>query len=367
MQLRTLELFCSVAEFRSFSRAAVEHDVTQSAVSQSIQQLEESLGTRLLDRSRRPLTLTPAGELYLAGVQKLVRGYQRLEQDVRSLGGRVAGRLTVGAIYSIGSTYMPAAREEFRQRQPDVQVRFEYGSSDSVARMVESGEVDFGLVSYPRNTRKLRFVTWLQEPMRVICAASHRLADVGEIDVSELEQAELVGFETSLKIRRVVDAFLARHGVSVDVTMEFDNIDSIIRAVQANRGLTILPESTVRKECADGSLRVVACKQMRFTRPLGIIVRRAGKLTRAADEFASLLLGRSLDSVTASKPVRRRGTGSTDAGELPDDPAGDIQAAAGSGVAGNANGSSGPDGMADASGRVDAHGRARSRRASVVA
>jgi DNA-binding transcriptional LysR family regulator len=311
VQLRALELFCSVAEFRSFSRAASEHALTQSAVSQALHQLEKSLGTQLVDRSHRPLALTAAGEVYLAGVQKLLRGYQRLEQDVRSLGEKIAGRLNIGAIYSIGSTYMPSAREEFRQRHPDVQIRFEYASSEGVAQLVESGEVDFGLVSYPRNSRRLKFVTWLQEPMRVICAASHRFARAGEIDLSDLNGCELVGFESSLKVRRAVDAFLSRHAVSVDVTMEFDNIDSMIRAVQANAGLTILPEATVRKECADGSLCVVACKQMRLSRPLGLIVRRTGTLTRAADEFISLLLGRSLESAIAQKPVSGRTSSST--------------------------------------------------------
>lgn len=317
MHLRTLELFCSVAEYQSFSRAASEHAVTQSAVSQSIQHLEELLGARLLDRSRRPLTLTPAGEVYLAGVLKMLRSYQRLEQEVRAVDGRIAGRLSIGAIYSIGSTYMPSAREEFRQRHPDVEVRFEYGSSDSVAQMVESGEVDFGLVSYPKSTRKLRFVNWLEEPMRVISAACHRFAAVGEIELSELDGQELVGFDSSLKIRRVVDSFLSRHGVSVDVSMEFDNIDSMIRAVQANNGLAILPESTVRKECADGSLRIVACKRMQLTRPLGIVLRRAGGLTRAADEFTALLLGRSIRSADAANFGKRASGGESKAAPLP--------------------------------------------------
>jgi DNA-binding transcriptional LysR family regulator len=305
MHLRTLELFCSVAEFRSFSRAAMEFDITQSAVSQAMHQLEESVGSRLLDRSRRPLELTAAGEVYLAGVQKLLRGYQRLEDNVRSLGGHVSGRLTIGAIYSIGSTYMPAAREEFRLRQPDVQVRFEYGSSECVAEMVETGEIDFGLVSYPQNTRRLRCIPWLQEPMRVICSSGHRFARTGEVDLKALNNCELVGFESSLRVRRKIDGFLAQHNVNVDVTMEFDNIDSIIRCVQANSGVTILPEAAVRKECADGSLRVVACKQMRLTRPLAIVVRKNGKLTAAADEFVSLLLGRSIDSVLAAKTARK--------------------------------------------------------------
>jgi DNA-binding transcriptional LysR family regulator len=141
--------------------------------------------------------------------------------------------------------------------------------------------------------------------MRVICSSGHRFARTGEVDLKALNNCELVGFESSLRVRRKIDGFLAQHNVNVDVTMEFDNIDSIIRCVQANSGVTILPEAAVRKECADGSLRVVACKQMRLTRPLAIVVRKNGKLTAAADEFVSLLLGRSIDSVLAAKTARK--------------------------------------------------------------
>lgn len=302
MQLRALELFCSVAECRSFSRAAGEFSLTQSAVSQSIHQLEEGLGVQLLDRTRRPLVLTRAGEFYFSRVQQLLRSYHRIEQEVRSLGEKIAGQLNVGAIYSIGSTYMPSAKQEFRARHPEVTVRFEYASSEEVADMVADGSVDIGLVSYARSTSRIRAVPWQQEPMRVICAADHPFAKHSEIDLHQLDGCELVGFDSSLKVRRAVDAFLARNGVAVDVTIEFDNIDSMIRAVVANSGISILPEATVRKEIADGSLRLVACKQMKLARQLGIIVKRSGKLTRAADEFASMLLGRSLTS--ANKPAQ---------------------------------------------------------------
>ena len=78
--------------------------------------------------------------------------------------------------------------------------------------------------------------------------------------------------------------------------MEFDNADSMIRAIQANRGIGIVPEAAVRRETADGSLRVVACRELRMTRPLGIIFRRSGRLSRAASEFGSLLLGRPIES-----------------------------------------------------------------------
>jgi DNA-binding transcriptional LysR family regulator len=78
--------------------------------------------------------------------------------------------------------------------------------------------------------------------------------------------------------------------------MEFDNADSMIRAIQANRGIGIVPEAAVRRETANGSLRVVACRELRITRPLGIIFRRSGRLSRAASEFGSLLLGRPIEA-----------------------------------------------------------------------
>lgn len=299
MQIRTLELFRSVAELRSISRAAGEHEVTQSAVSQAMQQLEESLGTQLLDRSRRPLALTATGELYYAGVRRLLRGYERLEQEIRSLSGQLAGRLTVGAIYSVGSTYLPAAREAFRGQHPDVQLRLEYGSCEQIAAMVESGEADLGLVSYPQATRRLTAIRWLEEPMRVVCAAAHRFADLPQLDLADLNGCEWVGFERSLFIRRQIDSFLSLHHVNVDVTMEFDNIDTIIRCLQANVSLSILPEAAVQKELAAGTLRVVPCPKLQLVRPLGIVQRKSSKPTAAAAALIHLLLQASVPSPSA--------------------------------------------------------------------
>lgn len=299
MQIRTLELFRSVAELRSISRAAGEHEVTQSAVSQAMQQLEESLGTQLLDRSRRPLALTATGEHYYAGVRRLLRGYERLEQEIRSLSGQLAGRLTVGAIYSVGSTYLPAAREAFRGQHPDVQLRLEYGSCEQIAAMVESGEADLGLVSYPQATRRLTAIRWLEEPMRVVCAAAHRFADLPQLDLADLNGCEWVGFERSLFIRRQIDSFLSLHHVTVDVTMEFDNIDTIIRCLQANVSLSILPEAAVQKELAAGTLRVVPCPKLQLVRPLGIVQRKSSKPTAAAAALIHLLLQASVTSPPA--------------------------------------------------------------------
>ena len=132
--------------------------------------------------------------------------------------------------------------------------------------------------------------------MRLVCSAEHPLASRTEVSLSELRGIEMVGFDRGLVIRQEIDQALAKAGIKVDIRMEFDNADSMVRAIQANRGIGIVPEAAVRRETATGALRVVACRQLRITRPLGIIFRRSAKLSRAAAEFGSLLLGRPLEA-----------------------------------------------------------------------
>lgn len=296
MHLRTLELFCTIAEESSFSKAAAVHDLTQSAVSQAMQQLEESLGVQLIDRSKRPLVLTPAGNIYLRGSRGVLKTYQRLEQEVRSTSKQLSGQIAIGTIVSVGLSYMPEATDAFSRLHPEVDVTTAFGSSDRVFEMTTQGEVDFGLVSFPRNTKELQFIPWQQEPVRIVCSSGHPLATQNEISLSQLNGMEMIGFGRGLTLRQEIDLCLTKAGIKVDIRMEFDNADSMIRAIQANRGIGIVPEAAVRRETANGSLRVVACRELRMTRPLGIIFRRSGRLSKAASEFGSLLLGRPIES-----------------------------------------------------------------------
>ncbi|SRR6056297_129892 len=300
MQLRSLELFCSVAQLRSFSRAADAHAVTQSAVSQAVLQIEQQLGVRLVDRSKRPLVLTDAGSIYHGGLRRVLGDYRALEQEVRCLGSRLQGRVRVAAIYSVGASYMPEATAAFEQLHPDVEVRIEPATPSRVVELASSGEADFGLISYPKGSRTIRSIQWQKEPMRLIASPDHPLASVGDIDLKALHNLPMIGFETSLKVRREIDHFLAQHGVRPSYSMEFDNLDSLIRAIQANRGIGILPEAAVRRETASGYMRVVACPALSLERPLGIVRRRSGKLSPAALEFAEMLLGKPLDPIKRS-------------------------------------------------------------------
>ena len=114
MPLRTVELFCDVVALRSFSKAASERDVTQSSVSQSIAALEAGLGVKLIDRTKRPFELTPAGVSYHEGCRTLLDEYRELEDRVREMVNKVVGRVRVAAIYSVGLSEMDRYVARFR-------------------------------------------------------------------------------------------------------------------------------------------------------------------------------------------------------------------------------------------------------------
>ncbi len=295
LHLRTLQIFCAVAHHGSFSKAASDLGLTQSAASQAVQTLEEHLGMLLIDRSLRPLGLTRAGRLYRDGVQKLVHDYQSLEDEIRSIGNQLVGRVTVASIYSVGLSYLPEATKAFAVAHPGVEVVVEYTKPSRVVDLVAGGDVDLGLVSYPDEAKLVRSVLWQQEPMRLICAPGHPLATKSEVRLSDLHHIPMIAFETGLAIRRGIDRYLSQRRVKPRIQMEFDNIDSLIRAVQANMGVSIIPEAAVRRETASGVLRILPCVDLNLNRPLGIAWRRGGRLGPAAREFAALLLGRPIE------------------------------------------------------------------------
>ena len=160
MQLRALKIFCDIVRRRSFSRAARDNCISQSSASQVVHQLEEQLGVKLLDRSKRPFVLTPEGERYYDGSLRLgesVCSAQR--RSTCTLHDEIARRLLVASIYSVGLAHMSAFMQQFSTKHPKAQVRLEYLHPDRVYEVVENGEVDLGLVSYPEQSRTLDFDT----------------------------------------------------------------------------------------------------------------------------------------------------------------------------------------------------------------
>jgi DNA-binding transcriptional LysR family regulator len=289
MHIKSLKIYCDIVERRSFSRAADDNGISQSNASQVVHQLEERLGVQLLDRSKRPFVLTPEGERYYEGARQIVRLYDELEEDVRTLHNASAGRLLVASIYSVGLAHMSLFLRQFSAKYPNAQVRLEYLHPDRVLEVVEEGDVDLGLVSYPEETRTLAAIPWRSEPLVVVCHPNHRFAKVPSISFADLSGEPLIAFEVGLRIRSEIDRALMVNNVDANIAFEFDNIETMKGAIEINEGISLLPEPTVAKEIASGTLVKVKLEGEPQTRPLGIVYRRDRPLRELAHKFIELL------------------------------------------------------------------------------
>jgi DNA-binding transcriptional LysR family regulator len=287
MQFEALKVFCDIARFRSFSQAAAANDLTQPAASQIVNQLEKRLGVQLVDRSTRPLQLTPEGQTYYEGCRNLVEQYLEIENAIRRKEPEITTTVQVAAIYSVGLRDMNQYTERFNENAAE-RVQIEYTHPDRVYEKVQTGAADVGLISFPKKSRDLTVIPWREEEMVITCAPGHHLAHNGPVKLKQLANEPFVGFERGLTIRRQIDRFLKDHGVALDVAMEFDNIENIKHAVEVS-GVTLLPLPTVQREITAGNLAALRLADARMVRPLAIIHRRNPKPTPAAQRFIDLL------------------------------------------------------------------------------
>jgi DNA-binding transcriptional LysR family regulator len=302
MHLRFLKIFCDIVDLRSFSRAAKASGVSQSNASQIVHQLEDRMGVQLIDRSKRPFVVTPEGKRFHEGARVIVQRYEDLEREVRSLHEAVAARLTVASIYSVGLAHMSGCLREFLAAHPKADVRLEYLHPHRVYETVDSGQADIGLVSYPEESASLATIPWRTEPMVLVCYPHHPLTKRRSVTLEMLRGEPLVAFQVGLKIREEIDRALAHHKVQPRVALEFDNIETIKRAIEIGAGISLLPEPTIAREIESGALVQIPLEGSALARPLGIIHRRDRKLSETARQFIDLLQSQATPAADAVLP-----------------------------------------------------------------
>jgi DNA-binding transcriptional LysR family regulator len=283
------QLFKDIVQSKSISRGAALNDISQSAASQQIQELERDLNIVLLDRSTRPFTVTPAGKLYFDFCRDLLRRKEQFSAALDELKGQAEGSVRVASIYSIGLSEMSRLESEFAVRHPSAQLQVEYLRPEKVYEAVLTDRADLGLVSYPEQTREITVIPWRQEEMVVAACPKHPLAGRSSVRPEDLEGLDFVAFDEDLPIHREVDRFLRDRNVEVNVTMHFDNLQMIKEAVEFGSGISIAPARVLQTEISQGRLVAIPIETRELFRPLGIVHRRKKRFTRAAQSFLALL------------------------------------------------------------------------------
>jgi DNA-binding transcriptional LysR family regulator len=289
MNLDTLSLYCDVIRSGSFSLGAASHRISQSAASQAVRQLEEELGSQLIDRTKRPFMVTPEGKKFFEACVVLLDNFEKAKAEITSQRTLVSGAVRVAVIYSVGLHDMGIYSQQFTQRYPHAKIRLAYLHPHEVVEAVINDEADLGILSFPAPHRSLTIVPWHSEPMVFVCHRSHPLAKRKVVSHRDLESETFIAFDRSLSIRKAIDKVLRQHGVNVNIVMEFDNIETIKHAITLQSGVSILPEPSVVREVESGILSAIPTDMPDLVRPIGIIHRRQKLLTPTAQTLLEFL------------------------------------------------------------------------------
>ena len=290
-----LKVFCDLADLRSFSKAAEKHLLSQSAISQQLAQLELAHKCQLINRKRRPIELTKSGQLLYEASKDIIERYEQFQNELKSLQKTSVSRINIAAIFSIGMHTLPDYIKKFMFNYPNVNVHVEYFSADRIYEMVLAGNVDIGLVAVPKRDKRLEVYDFEDELLVLACSPKYHLAQESTIDIHKLQYERFIAFEKDVPTRVWIDGILERYNVSTQSVMEFDNIETIKRAVEINLGISILPQTALLQELGSGTIKAIQFSNERFVRPTGIIVRKGKFFSQAGRYLIELLRKKAED------------------------------------------------------------------------
>jgi DNA-binding transcriptional LysR family regulator len=302
MHVETLKTFCDLVETGSLSRAARLNLVSQSAVSQQLRALEQRYGRRLIERAPRiGARPTEAGRLLYDEVKPLLERLGAVEQRLRARPDVVAGTVRVATVYSVGLHTLPPVIKRCLADHPSVNVRLSYRRTNEVYAACLDGEIDFGIVALPTRRPQLEIAPLGHDELVIVAPPTHPIARRARCPLAALHGQPFIGFDRDIPTRRLVDSLLRRHGVRVSYAMEFDNIETIKRSVEAGLGLSLLPAPTLAAEIRARTLVARTPAEGPFRRPIGVIYRRTREPSAAGRAFLALLISELGTRRVASK------------------------------------------------------------------
>ena len=226
--------------------------------------------------------------LYDFGKQ-IIQTYESLHSKLEELKGIISGMIRLSTIYCIGLHDLPPYVKKFMKIYPAVNVHVEYRRSSQVYEDVLGNVVDLGLVAYPSKDARLEIIPLHKDPLVVICHPHHPFAKHKTVKLKTLAGQKFVCFEPDIPTRKAINKIFREYGVNVHNVMEFDNIETVKRAVEIDVGISIVPQGTVVQEVAKQTLAAIPIEDGAFYRPLAAIYKKNKVLPPAVKQFLTVL------------------------------------------------------------------------------
>ncbi len=288
MELYPLQVFLTVANERSFSRAAEKLFRTQPAVSLALQRLESELGEKLIDRGGRELVLTDAGHAVLDYARRFENLNNEMSNALAELRDNSAGRLTIGANEST-ALYLLKHIEKYRRLYPKVKIQVRRSLSSKIPADLLDGNLELGVISYePADERIVSRVIY-SDALVFVVSPTHRFANRKSVSISELGMETFIAHNVVSPYREAVLREFQAHRVPLNMDVEMPTVETIRRLVQSNQGVAFMPRMCVEHELDHHLLCAIKVKELNVERKIRLVyaVRRA--LSHAAKAFLDLV------------------------------------------------------------------------------
>lgn len=287
MDILSLQAFIEVARKESFSKASETLYITQPAISKRIAALEEDLDTKLFNRISRTVTLTDAGEKLLPKAKELVNELNDMRRYATSLSDEIKGDLLIGSSHHVSMHRLPPVLKKYRQQYSEVHLDMSFGESDIMCKLVERGEIEFAVITLPETLPDSldKQVLWI-DSLHLVVGPEHPLLEQSKITLEQLAEHPCVLPTETTETYRVINRQMERAGLTLDVQMTNNNLDTLKMLVGVGLGWTLIPKTLL-----DDSLREIKLdkQHIKFERKLGIVVHRKRSLSNAAKAMLSML------------------------------------------------------------------------------
>ncbi|WP_027859107.1 LysR family transcriptional regulator [Marinobacterium jannaschii] len=285
MDTHTLQAFVAVAESSSFSRAASQLFLTQSAISKRIAQLEEQLDSKLFDRIGRQINLTEAGKALLPRANQILLQLDDAKRAISNLSGEVTGTLSLAASHHISLHRLPPVLRAFNQHYPKVKLDLRFEESEVAYEGVLKGDLELALITLaPSPDKNIESETVWKDRLCYMVARTHPLAARERVSLAELTDYHAILPDQNTFTRQLVQALFARHRLNLNVSMSTNYLDTIRMMVSIGLGWSLLPANLIGND-----LQVLQVEEESVERELGIIYHRDRTLSNAARHLVEML------------------------------------------------------------------------------
>ncbi|MGB0409011.1 MAG: LysR family transcriptional regulator [Opitutales bacterium] len=285
---RQLLAFCTLVQTGSFTETARLLNLTQSAISHSIKNLEADLRCQLVTRTGRKIHITEDGEELYREAQAILHQMEEARNRIQDRANWGKGRLRIGASTTACQHILPNVLREFNECFPDCILSITPADTPDLISKVEIHEIDVAIIVNPGDSKGIHVRPLFSDELILVSSPIHPFAQKGGIRMSEIAQQRLVLYNKSSLTFRRIEQFFRDNKLSLDHYIELGSMEAIKELIKINFGISFMAAWTVEKEIAHGSLAHIPMGRRHIYRDWGICYAKEKKLSITEETFLGI-------------------------------------------------------------------------------